>query len=130
MPSRPPSKRSSLPSRREAARAITQLAHHENLTEVATFLEQFLFFNLPQLAPGQTRIDLEELLSWSAKVATSPDRPQPLADYPLFQDRVGVFWGLLLLSAQSKVELWQTEFYQDLKIEVIGSLTSSEPGLD
>jgi segregation and condensation protein A len=29
---------------------------------------------------------------------------------------VGVFWALLLLSAQSKVELEQAEFYQTLKI--------------
>lgn len=34
-------------------------------------------------------------------------------------DRVGVFWALLLLSAQSKVELSQEEFYQDLKIRVL-----------
>lgn len=34
-------------------------------------------------------------------------------------DRVGVFWALLLLSAQSKVELSQEEFYQDLKIRAI-----------
>ncbi len=34
-------------------------------------------------------------------------------------DRVGVFWALLLLSAQSKVELSQEEFYQDLKIRAL-----------
>ncbi len=34
-------------------------------------------------------------------------------------DRVGVFWALLLLSAQSKVELYQEEFYQDLKIRTL-----------
>lgn len=34
-------------------------------------------------------------------------------------DRVGVFWALLLLSAQSKVELSQEEFYQDLKIRTL-----------
>jgi len=34
-------------------------------------------------------------------------------------DRVGVFWALLLLSAQSKVELLQEEFYQDLKIRAL-----------
>jgi segregation and condensation protein A len=31
-------------------------------------------------------------------------------------ERVGVFWGLLYLSAQSKVELSQREFYQDLQV--------------
>jgi segregation and condensation protein A len=34
-------------------------------------------------------------------------------------DRVGVFWALLLLSAQSKVELSQEEFYQDLRIRTL-----------
>lgn len=34
-------------------------------------------------------------------------------------DRVGIFWALLLLSAQSKVELSQEEFYQDLKIRAL-----------
>jgi segregation and condensation protein A len=34
-------------------------------------------------------------------------------------DRVGVFWALLLLSAQSKVELSQEEFYRDLKVRTI-----------
>lgn len=34
-------------------------------------------------------------------------------------DRVGVFWALLLLSAQSKVELYQEEFYQELKIRTL-----------
>ncbi|MFB2898784.1 segregation/condensation protein A [Aerosakkonemataceae cyanobacterium BLCC-F50] len=34
----------------------------------------------------------------------------------LVNERVNVFWALLMLSAQSKVELVQEEFYQDLKI--------------
>jgi segregation and condensation protein A len=38
---------------------------------------------------------------------------------PRAGDRVGVFWALLLLSAQSKVELSQEEFYQDLKIRTL-----------
>ncbi|MGB8691425.1 MAG: segregation/condensation protein A, partial [Microcoleus sp.] len=36
-------------------------------------------------------------------------------------DRVGIFWALLLLSAQSKVELVQEEFYRDLKIRALSS---------
>ena len=31
-------------------------------------------------------------------------------------DRVGIFWALLFLSAQSKVELQQHHFYQDLHV--------------
>ncbi|MGQ4647704.1 segregation/condensation protein A [Lyngbya aestuarii] len=41
------------------------------------------------------------------------------ATEPSTADRVGVFWALLLLSAQSKVELFQEEFYQDLKIRTL-----------
>jgi len=35
------------------------------------------------------------------------------------KDKVGIFWALLLLSSQSKVELNQEEFYQDLDIKLI-----------
>lgn len=81
------------------AQLITQLAHQENLTEIANSLGEFLDsrkeFEL-------TCLQLEELLT-------------------LFnsQDRVGVFWALLLLSAESKVELIQEQFYQDLTIKPI-----------
>ncbi len=34
-------------------------------------------------------------------------------------ERVSIFWALLLLSAQSKVELSQEEFYQDIKIRTL-----------
>lgn len=97
-------------SRRDAARAIAQLAHNENLTEVATHLEQFLTLHLPQLAPGQACVDLDQLLEWWS------DQAAPASQSG---DRVGVFWALLLLSAQSKVELSQKEFYQDLKIRFL-----------
>jgi segregation and condensation protein A len=32
---------------------------------------------------------------------------------------VGVFWALLLLSSQSKVELSQEEFYREIKVRSI-----------
>jgi len=41
-------------------------------------------------------------------------------------DRVGVFWALLLLSAQSKVELAQVEFYRDLKVHLISGESVSD----
>ncbi|MBO1352164.1 MAG: segregation/condensation protein A [Hormoscilla sp. GUM202] len=94
-----PTRRKSSLSRAEAADAITQLAHQENLSEVAEQLEYFLANNWSKMAQGSDWLDLEQLLAW---------QPQ--------QDKVGVFWALLLLSAQSKVELAQEEFYQDLKI--------------
>jgi segregation and condensation protein A len=87
-------------SREKVAQAITQLAHQENLTEVATVLEQFFLFQFPSLTPQRVDIDLDDLLSHLASF-----------------DRVGVFWGLLLLSAQSKVELSQSQFYQEITIK-------------
>lgn len=106
-----PTKRSRSVSRSEALKVITQLAHQENLTELANQLDEFLRITLPQQAFNKTSLELEELLNcWS----------QTSADYCVkTSDRVGIFWALLLLSSQSKVELSQTEFYQDLKIKVI-----------
>ncbi|MDJ0564092.1 MAG: segregation/condensation protein A, partial [Microcystis sp. M49629_WE12] len=35
------------------------------------------------------------------------------------QEKVAIFWALLLLASQSKVELKQEDFYQDLTIALI-----------
>ncbi len=83
-------------SRRAAMRAIAQLAHKENLSEMVLELEEFF---LQHAIEG---IDLAEL----AKV---------------FDDVVGVFWGLLFLSAQSKVELFQAEFYGSIQVVPIAN---------
>ncbi|MGR3275669.1 segregation/condensation protein A [Acaryochloris marina NIES-2412] len=81
-------------SKAKSMKAITQLAHQENLSEVAEQLEEIF----ARLDPNQTWLDFEELLSF-------------------MNDRVGVFWALLLLCAQSKVELEQNEFYVDLRLK-------------
>jgi segregation and condensation protein A len=96
------------PSRKETIEAITQLAHQENLTELATQLEDFFRQDLPLLTPQTTTINLEQLLSWWTE---RNEQKSP--------DKVGVFWALLLLSSQSKVELSQREFYHDLEINLI-----------
>ncbi len=106
-------------SRSAAIKAIAQLAHNENLTELAAQLEGFLHLNLPNLSPGQDYVDWEQLLTqWqlkeSAKASTNTTEH-------LNSDRAGIFWALLLLSAQSKVELFQEEFYQDLSIRPLNS---------
>ena len=106
------SKRSRPQSRRQALQIITELAHQENLTELASQLEQFLQSQLSELLPDDSWIELNNLLScWHQHQA------------PLLagqkEDKVGIFWALLLLSSQSKVELSQEEFYQDLKIQII-----------
>ncbi|MFW6359104.1 MAG: segregation/condensation protein A [Chroococcales cyanobacterium] len=119
--SAPPRSRSPRPrphSRRMAAKAIAQLAHDENLTEMAGQLEAFLALHLPQLTTEQPWLELEQLVThWRSQQPV----PKPEQSHSPSSDRVGVFWALLLLSAQSKVELSQEEFYQDLKIRPLSS---------
>jgi segregation and condensation protein A len=111
--------KSSVGSRRETIRAITQLAHNENLTELAAQLEQFLYWDLPKIAPDQESIDWEKLIEcWQTAQAKNP---QAESFHSPSSEKAGIFWALLLLSAQSKVELCQQEFYQDLTIRPLNS---------
>jgi len=131
-------------SRTQTAQAIAHLAHDENLTEIAARLEVFLYRHWQQLSAGKDWLNLDQLLEWWTLPSDALDEAQPHsfgsipnlrdtdeanADDDLnlsksgldptvsrTDDRVGVFWALLLLSAQSKVELSQEEFYQDLHI--------------
>lgn len=122
-------RRLSSQSRAQAARAIAELAHQENLTEVAGELEQFLnrhshripaqeqdWMNLDQLVELWTQTKpsapMASSTQHSNKAAKSSDQFLPSQH----NDRVSVFWALLLLSAQSKVELSQEKFYHDIKI--------------
>jgi segregation and condensation protein A len=91
----------------KAAQAIAELAHSENLTETAAQLAEFL------QAIELDWIDLEDLLRLWVK-AMENDQGEITT-----HDRVGVFWALLLLSSQSKVELSQEEFYQEIKVRTI-----------
>lgn len=104
-----------------------ELAHQENLTEVARELEQFLHhYSHPILTQEQDWLNLEEVVKlWTNTKNTAslapPSDGQALSqtEYllpPQRHERVSVFWALLLLSAQSKVELCQEEFYQEIKI--------------
>jgi segregation and condensation protein A len=111
-------------SKAQAARAIAELAHQENLSELAAALERFLQEHWLQIAGEQDWLDLEQLLErWSPNGRQSASQPHPpslgAADRERNDHRVGVFWALLLLSAQSKVELTQEEFYRDLKIRAL-----------
>lgn len=111
------SPRRSQRSRSAAIKAIAQLAHNENLTELAAQLEDFLHLHLTQLSSDKDYIDWEQLLQrWQVKESTTVEPEEHLDS-----DRAGVFWALLLLSAQSKVELFQEEFYQDLSIRPLNS---------
>lgn len=117
-----PRRRPTSKMRSQAAQAIFELAHQENLVETASELERFLAQRNPEIDEGW--LDLDKLLElWHHNDLHSPVNPElpvstgevHLSNY----DRVGIFWALLLLSAQSKVELLQEEFYQDLKIRAL-----------
>jgi segregation and condensation protein A len=84
-------------ARRAAMKAIAQLAHKENLSEMVEEIERYFL-----LHPDE-EIEISDLAA-------------------VFNDRVGVFWGLLLMSSQSKVELSQEEFYG--KIQIVPTIKS------
>jgi len=104
------------PSKRETAKMISHLAHNENLTELATELEQFLKQATSWLSHPLDWVSLEQLTAWWTQETREERDMEPTAEK---SNRVGVFWALLLLSAQSKVELSQEEFYQDLHLRFI-----------
>lgn len=129
-------------SKSQAMRTITELAHEENLSEIAAVLEAFLADHWQQF-DEQEWLDFETLLQfWSDAQAealpvarrSSPAESPASPTAPTIHDRVGVFWALLFLSAQSKVELDQEEFYEDLKIRSFTPLSnvsdSTTPPLD
>ena len=93
---------------KQATETIAGLAHDENLTEMAALVAEFLVTYTSE-NDFWTLEDLVDL--WSDKFPPAPGQV-----FGANHDRVGVFWALLLLSAQSKVELEQVEFYQTLKI--------------
>ncbi|WP_019503007.1 segregation/condensation protein A [Pseudanabaena sp. PCC 6802] len=78
-------------NRQAAIRAIAKLAHKENLSEIIMDLDRYF--------------------------AENPDIDIEISDLAeIFNDKIGVFWGLLFLSSQSKVELSQTEFYGKIQV--------------
>lgn len=104
---------------RQAVRAIAQLAHQENLSEIAAALEAFLDQYWDEFGEDLLWIDFEHLLlQWPnfkpADLEDAHDFDTPHA--AAVHEKVGVFWGLLFLSAQSKVELSQDAFYADLRV--------------
>ncbi len=93
-------------SDREIIAQVTALAHREKLPETTAALGVFL----NQWEPALHWVDFEALvLEWS-KVAKED----------LDTDRVGVFWALLFLSSQGKLELNQEgSLYSRLKLKRI-----------
>jgi segregation and condensation protein A len=117
-------------SRSQAVRAIAQLAHQENLSEVAAAIDQFLAEHWDAISQGEDWLDFELLLDiWAnpaSKGANGFVKPVDLHSHSEQGDRVAVFWALLFLSAQSKVELSQEEFYQDLKVRSLTRDSAAE----
>ena len=116
-------------ARRQAVRAIAQLAHQENLSEIAAALEDFLNTYWDQLDEALDWLDFETLLELWPKFRPASLGHQAKSTNPDQHDkheRVGVFWGLLFLSAQSKVELSQEEFYRDLKVRNLNKISMSD----
>ncbi|GAB4146384.1 MAG: ScpA family protein [Cyanobacteria bacterium J069] len=116
-------------SRSQAVRVITQLAHQENLSEIAAALEQFLQDHWDAMSQGDEWMEFEHLLDLWVESESAAETRQAGQHATPQGDRVGVFWALLYLSAQSKVELLQEEFYQDLQVRSLAE-TGSEPATD
>jgi segregation and condensation protein A len=109
-----PTQRRQTTSRRENIRLITDLAHNENLTEMAGQLDHFLGVYFNSLTNNSEWLDFDSLLdNWHEIKGFSHFHEEDNQSF----DKVGIFWALLLLSSQSKVELAQEEFYQDLSIK-------------
>lgn len=100
----------------KAMREALELAHQENLTEVAGELEQVLHCSAQELLLEQNYLNLEQLIDlW-----TQTKQSQQISAHESKNSHlVSVFWALLLLSAQSKVELFQEEFYQEVRIRLL-----------
>ena len=108
-------------SRAQAIRAIAQLAHQENLTEMAVMLEEFFVSHWDELSVGNDWIDFDLLLEFwlTTRAQDSPGLDRHIVTDERTHEKVGVFWALLLLSAQNKVELSQDVFYQDLRVKTL-----------
>ncbi|MEH2323748.1 MAG: ScpA family protein [Nostoc sp.] len=101
----------------QSMREALELAHQENLTEVARELEQVLNMSARELNLEQNWLNLEQLVQlWTQ---TKHFNQNGSGHDSKHSHLVSVFWALLLLSAQSKVELFQEEFYHEIKIRLL-----------
>lgn len=129
-PSRVRSRKAKPHSKREAVKAISQLAHQENLSEIAEALNEFLENHWDDVFEDAVNwMDFERLLehwtSFRPEVLGGPIKGH-LSEEDYKHEKVGVFWGLLFLTSQSKVELLQENFYQDLKVRQLNEITLAE----
>jgi segregation and condensation protein A len=101
-------------------RQAIEMSHQENLSEVAGELEQLLYSSANEFSLEQEWMNLEKLVELWAQ-AKKPTQALSGHHESPNNHKVGVFWALLLLSAQSKVELYQEEFYQEIKIRLLAN---------
>ena len=121
--SQPKRKRKRPPSRSQKVKAIRQLAHQENLAEVAAVLQDSLALYQRQ-HPNTPWIPFDGLVSQIPRTSlVSSIHPEDDEAQARKRDRVGAFWGLLLLASQSKVELRQQMLYGDLYIHPLEEAT-------
>ncbi|MEH1875196.1 ScpA family protein [Nostoc sp.] len=107
----------------QSMREALELAHQENLTEVAGELEQVLNMSARELNLEQNWLNLEQLVQlWTQ---TKHFNQNGSGHDSKHSHLVSVFWALLLLSAQSKVELFQEEFYHEIKIRLLTDSTKT-----
>ncbi|MEM9091356.1 MAG: segregation/condensation protein A [Cyanobacteria bacterium P01_F01_bin.53] len=117
-------------SKREAVKAISALAHQENLSEIADALNAFLETHWDEVFEDAVNwMDFELLLThWTnfrPEILGGPITGE-LTEADYRHEKVGVFWGLLFLTSQSKVELLQENFYQDLKVRQLNEITLAD----
>ena len=129
-PSRVRNRRAKPHSKKDAVKAISELAHQENLNEIADALNEFLENHWDDVFEDTVNwMDFERLLehwtSFRPEVLGGPIKGQ-LSEADYKHEKVGVFWGLLFLTSQSKVELLQEDFYQDLKVRQLNEITLAE----
>jgi segregation and condensation protein A len=92
-------------SERAAIAQVAALAHREKLPETTAALSRFLL-EWTSTASASAWVTFDALVdAWAEAVETAASAAGPMED--LDRDRVGVFWALLFLSAQGKVELDQ-----------------------
>ena len=100
----------------QTMREALELAHQENLTEVALEIEQVLHSAAKEENLEEQCWNLEQLIDLWIKTK----KPEKNSSHHQSEhgDIVSVFWALLLLCSQSKVELFQQEFYQEIQIRL------------
>ena len=114
-------------STKAAIKQITQLAHDENLTELAAQLEQFFQTKSPADPETTVVFELNDVVTqWFAYKDANEFFPEEITSQQHRHEKVGIFWALLLLSAQSKVELLQEDFYKPVLVRPIYPETTAE----